>query len=101
MDDASSIAVTEVNAGYERGDVMCARVHAEARKRGLTCTMHSPVGDPADVLIRVATDEHAHLIVLGNQGVTGLRRFVLGSVPDKVSHRCPCTLLIVNTDAHD
>ena len=98
MDDASSMAVTGVNAGYDRGDVICAQVQAEARKRGLTCTMHSPVGDPADVLIRVATDEHAQLIVLGNRGMTGVKRFMLGSVPGKVSHRCPCGLLIVNTD---
>jgi nucleotide-binding universal stress UspA family protein len=97
-DDASSIAVTEVNAGYDRGDVICARVEAQAKKRGLTCTVHSPIGDPADILIRVATAEHAQLIVLGNKGMTGVKRFMLGSVPGKVSHRCPCSLLIVNTD---
>jgi nucleotide-binding universal stress UspA family protein len=98
LDDASSMAVTGVNARYDRGDVICAQVQAAARERELTCTMHSPVGDPADVLIRVATDEHAQLIVLGNRGMTGVKRFVLGSVPGKVSHRCPCALLIVNTD---
>jgi nucleotide-binding universal stress UspA family protein len=41
----------------------------------------------------------ADLLVLGNRGMTGARRFVLGSVPNKVSHHCPCSLLIVDTRA--
>jgi nucleotide-binding universal stress UspA family protein len=37
-------------------------------------------------------------MVVGNRGMAGLRRFVLGSVPNKVAHRSPCSLLIVDTD---
>ena len=29
--------------------------------------------------------------------MSGVKRFVLGSVPNKVSHHCPCSLLIVDT----
>ena len=41
----------------------------------------------------------ASLIVVGNRGMhSGLRRFVLGSVPDKVSHHARCNVLIVAAD---
>jgi nucleotide-binding universal stress UspA family protein len=37
------------------------------------------------------------LVVVGNRGMTGMRRFVLGSVPNKVAHSCSASVLIVNT----
>ena len=58
---------------------------------------HNVGGDPADALMRVATDTGADLLVVGNRGMAGARRFVLGSVPNKVSHHCPASLLIVDT----
>jgi len=54
-------------------------------------------GDPADGIIEVAEQEGADLIVVGNKGMTGARRFLLGSVPNKVSHHAPCSVLIVRT----
>ena len=59
--------------------------------------MHSVPGEPADVLIGVAEEFGAGLVVVGNRGMSGARRFILGSVPNKVSHHCPCSLLIVDT----
>jgi len=47
--------------------------------------------------MRVAEDSKADLLVVGNRGMSGARRFVLGSVPNKVSHHCPTNLLIVDT----
>jgi nucleotide-binding universal stress UspA family protein len=52
-------------------------------------------GDPAAVLVERSADHG--LLVLGNRGMTGIRRFVLGSVPNKVSHHVPADLLIVKT----
>lgn len=37
------------------------------------------------------------LLVVDNKGMTGPGRFLLGSVPNKVSHHVPCSLLIVHT----
>jgi nucleotide-binding universal stress UspA family protein len=54
-------------------------------------------GDAADAIIEVAEREGADLIVVGNKGMTGARRFLLGSVPNKVSHHAPCSVLIVRT----
>jgi nucleotide-binding universal stress UspA family protein len=54
-------------------------------------------GDPADAILDVAEEEGADLIVVGNKGMTGAKRFLLGSVPNKVSHHAPCSVLIIRT----
>jgi nucleotide-binding universal stress UspA family protein len=54
-------------------------------------------GDPADAILDVAEERNADLIVVGNKGMTGAKRFLLGSVPNKVSHHAPCSVLIVRT----
>jgi nucleotide-binding universal stress UspA family protein len=54
-------------------------------------------GDPADAILDVAEERGAELIVVGNKGMTGAKRFLLGSVPNKVSHHAPCSVLIIRT----
>jgi nucleotide-binding universal stress UspA family protein len=72
------------------------RAGGHARSQGVEIDVHSPKGDPADAILAVAREIDADLIVLGSRGMQGARR-VLGSVPNKVSHRAPCDLLIVHT----
>jgi nucleotide-binding universal stress UspA family protein len=55
------------------------------------------VGDAADAILDVAEEQGSELIVVGNKGMTGATRFLLGSVPNKVSHHAPCSVLIVRT----
>jgi nucleotide-binding universal stress UspA family protein len=55
------------------------------------------VGDAADAIVDVAEEQRCDLIVIGNKGMTGAKRFLLGSVPNKVSHHAPCSVLIVRT----
>ena len=54
-------------------------------------------GEAAEALIRVAEREEVELLVVGNRGMAGPTRFLLGSVPNKVSHSAPCDVLIVKT----
>jgi nucleotide-binding universal stress UspA family protein len=54
-------------------------------------------GDPAEGLIDVAEEEGVDLIIVGNRGMTGAKRFLLGSVPNQVSHHAPCSVMIVHT----
>jgi nucleotide-binding universal stress UspA family protein len=70
---------------------------AVLRLRGVEAQPHARKGDPADAIIELAEELGADLIVVGNKGLTGARRFLLGSVPDKVSHHAPCSVLIVHT----
>jgi nucleotide-binding universal stress UspA family protein len=55
------------------------------------------VGDGADAILDVAEEQRCDLIVVGHTGLTGATRFLLGSVPNKVSHYAPCSVLIVRT----
>ena len=70
---------------------------AAARKEGVEVQTHPVEGDPADAILTAAEDTDADLIVVGNKGMTGARRFLLGSVPNKVSHHAPCSVLVVRT----
>src|SRR3954452_1512567 len=54
-------------------------------------------GEPADAILDVAEENGADLIVVGNKGMTGAKRFLLGSVPNKISHHAPCSVLIIRT----
>jgi nucleotide-binding universal stress UspA family protein len=67
------------------------------REAGLEVEVCAREGDPADAILDVAEERSADLIVIGNKGMTGARRFLLGSVPNKVSHHAPCSVLIVRT----
>jgi nucleotide-binding universal stress UspA family protein len=69
---------------------------AQATAHDVDLEVHAPKGDAADALLEAAKDHNADLIVLGSRGMRGARR-VLGSVPNKVSHRAPCDVLIVQT----
>ena len=71
---------------------------ALVRMRKVPVTTHAVQHDPADALLEVAANVGASLIVVGNQGMHGARRLTLGNVPNKVSHRAPCNVLIVSTE---
>jgi nucleotide-binding universal stress UspA family protein len=68
-----------------------------AEGEGVEVTTHPREGDPADAILDVAEEVGADLIVVGNKGMTGARRFLLGSVPNKISHHAPCSVHIVRT----
>jgi nucleotide-binding universal stress UspA family protein len=68
-----------------------------ARKDGLEVQTHPVQDDPADAILDVADKTGADLIVDGNKGMTGARRFLLGSVPNNISHHAPCSVIIVRT----
>ena len=53
--------------------------------------------DPAQVIVDAATDEDADVLVVGSVGMQGRREFLLGNVPNRVSHNAPCTVVIVDT----
>jgi nucleotide-binding universal stress UspA family protein len=69
----------------------------QARAAGVECEAHARQGDPADAILDVAEEQGSDLIVVGNKGMTGAKRFLLGSVPNKVSHHAPCSVLIIRT----
>lgn len=65
--------------------------------KGLRVEARALPGDPADVICTVAEQEAVDLIVVGNKGMADIKRFILGNVPNRVSHHAPCNVLIVKT----
>jgi nucleotide-binding universal stress UspA family protein len=82
----------------EDADMMLAEAKELCEDAGVKkVTTYAREGDPADAILDVAEEQGADLIVVGNKGMSGAKRFVLGSVPNKVSHHAPCSVLIVRT----
>ncbi|HEY1778529.1 MAG TPA: universal stress protein [Solirubrobacteraceae bacterium] len=64
---------------------------------GVEVERYAQRGDPADAILDVAEERGADLIIVGNRGQTGAKRFLLGSVPNRISHHAPCAVLIIRT----
>jgi len=93
-----TVDIDQVNADVSAAaEEVCGQAARLAESADVKVATHERSGDPADALVAVAKDLGADVIVVGNRGMSGVRRFVLGSVPNKVSHHCPCSLLIVDT----
>jgi ubiquinone biosynthesis protein len=66
-----------------------------AGTRGLARVTVDP--DPARAIVQVADEEGVDVVVVGNLGMSGRKKFLLGNVPNRVSHNARCTVIIVNT----
>jgi len=69
-----------------------------AKKAGVEAETHVIRDDASEALIAAAEEHGADLIMIGNKGMTGARRFLLGSVPNDVAHHAPCSVLIARTN---
>ena len=67
------------------------------RESGIPVETLAREGDPADAILDVAEEKDADLIVVGNTGMTRAKRYLLGSVPNKISHHAPCSVMIIRT----
>jgi nucleotide-binding universal stress UspA family protein len=70
---------------------------AKASEHAVNVTTHALQGDPADALLTLCEDLDADLLVIGNRGMRGAKRFLLGSVSNRCAHHAPCSILIVHT----
>lgn len=70
------------------------RLESDLRRVGIDCTTSIAPGDPARVLVQLASDCGADLLVIGNKG---MNRRVLGSVPNSITHNADCSVLVVKT----
>jgi nucleotide-binding universal stress UspA family protein len=70
------------------------RTESEMNNQGIECTTLVDEGDPADVLVRLAGECDADILVIGSKG---MQRKVLGSVPNSITHKADCSVLVVKT----
>ena len=96
-----SVPIDAIVASNEAIQAEAGRVCDQAVERagagGVPAEGHCVAGDAAEALLKVAEDTECDLLVVGNRGMSGVRRFMLGSVPNKLSHHSPSSLLIVDT----
>jgi nucleotide-binding universal stress UspA family protein len=84
------------NAARSHAEEIVSRTQLGLSACGIRARPHVCCGDPADALIAISDGEGAKMIVVGNRGMNGASR-VLGSLPNRVSHRANCCVLIVPT----
>jgi nucleotide-binding universal stress UspA family protein len=96
---ASGAALTIFSAASrDKGEKIVASEAQRHAGSGVAIDSRVEEGEPVGALIDAARGGGYDLLVMGNRGMTGVTRFLrLGSVPNKVSHHLPCSLLIVKT----
>lgn len=90
----SSLEIQWATSPVARLTEQLERAQQELRGQGLDCSTLIEEGDPAEVLVRLAERCDADLLVIGNKG---MQRRVLGSVPNSVTHKAGCSVLVVKT----
>lgn len=61
----------------------------------VTLTLRTAIGDAAYGIIETAEQEHCDLIIMCTHGMKAVKRFLLGSVTNKVVHHAHIPVLIV------
>ncbi len=99
--DEKQAASQQEIVGDGRADAALCEALADAahpfRERGVEVVLHARAGDPAEAIVSVAEEQSARLILVGSRGMRGTRRYLLGDVPNKVSHHAPCGVMILKT----
>jgi nucleotide-binding universal stress UspA family protein len=78
----------------EEVDATLRKVEDRAKDKGLSYASEARNGDPAEVLCDIAEAHGADVLVVGNKG---MQRRILGSVPNTVAHKAPCSVVVVKT----
>ena len=67
--------------------------YPEARE--LQITTHVRVGRPDDEILKEEKEKNIDLIVIASHGKTGIVKYLMGSVADRVSHGAKCEVMLV------
>ena len=78
----------------EHVERILAAAEESAAQRGVECSSAMAEGDPGEVLVELAERQRADLLVVGSKG---MERRALGSVPNTVTHKASCSVLVVKT----
>ena len=90
----SPLEVEWTSQAAERVEEILSRATQRARERGIECSSAASEGEPGHVLVELAETHNADVLVIGNRG---MERRVLGSVPNTVTHKANCSVLVVKT----
>jgi nucleotide-binding universal stress UspA family protein len=90
----SSLEIQWASSPAARLTEQLERAQEELRRDGIDCSTLIEEGDPGEVLVGLAERCGADVLVIGNKG---MQRRVLGSVPNTVTHKAGCSVLVVKT----
>ena len=76
---------------------MVTRIQQDLRDLDLPIQTEVALGDPREVILRVAQEQNADLIVVGSHGRSGIPKLLMGSVASHVVTHAPCNVLVVKT----
>jgi nucleotide-binding universal stress UspA family protein len=93
-DAAEDIELQWASNSSARVKSILERFEHELGQSGIECETLAEEGDPAEVLVRLAGQCGADLLVIGNKG---MKRRVLGSIPNTVTHKADCSVLVIKT----
>jgi nucleotide-binding universal stress UspA family protein len=79
----------------QRAESYLAPRAAQLRAAGLDATIEVRLGQPAEMIVEAARQCHANFIAMVTHGASGLRRWALGSVADKVVQATTTPVLVV------
>ena len=89
------VLTDEIEGAEERLQSEAAQLNGPGLKGARAVLRVGP--DVVDAIVGAAEDEQADVIVVGNSGMGGRKEFLLGNVPNRISHTARCTVVIVNT----
>ncbi len=91
------VGAYESSKDQQRLETALSQAADGVRAAGLDVETYARSGDPVDVVIDTAKEVGADLIIVGNLGMQSAKRFLLAPIPDKISHRAECSVLVANT----
>lgn len=80
----------------QAGDVLD-RAQEHSTRQGVSAAARSVEGDAAEALLSIAEEEGIDLVAVGSVGMSGTKRFMLGNVPNRISHHATTDVLILKT----
>jgi nucleotide-binding universal stress UspA family protein len=80
----------------EDGERLLDRVQSLLPMHAGPTTKHLRIGSPAEVIVSMAEEQKADLIVMGARGLGPIKEWLLGSVSHRILTLAPCATLIVN-----
>ena len=79
----------------ERADEICADATEQATHHDCEITTATEIGRPSRTILEYAAEHDIDHVLMGSHGRTGVSRFVLGSVAERVMRQAPISVTIV------
>lgn len=89
---------TPPNYEEDAAKLYLSRLQQRVQGDGLSCRTVGLVGDPSEGVIETSASENADLIVVSSHGRSGFKRFLMGSVAERIARHAPCPVLIIGRE---